>query len=47
MDDGITDIITGCIATGVACILIIDLAAQVRLRHISQKLDEMLPKTGK
>lgn len=36
------DIITGFIALAVACILVLDLAAQVRIRHVSEKLDQIL-----
>ncbi len=41
------DIITGFIAIGVACVLILDLAAQMRIRHLSQKIDQILAKVSK
>jgi hypothetical protein len=47
MDDIITDVIVGFTALGVACILAIDLAAQIRLRGIAEKLNQVLSKLGK
>lgn len=47
MDDVLADIISGFIGVAVACILAVDLGAQVRLRHMSQKIDKILEKLGK
>lgn len=41
------DLITGFVALGVACILLIDLVSQIRIGHIAQKLDEILQKLNK
>lgn len=41
------DLITGFVALGVACILLIDLVSQIRIGHITKKLDKILEKLNK
>lgn len=41
------DIVTGFIAIGAACILVLDLAAHIRISSVSAKLDQILAKLNK
>lgn len=41
------DLVTGFIAVGVACVLIIDLATQVRVNNLTHKIDQIIAKIGK
>lgn len=41
------DLVTGFVAIGVACILLIDLVSQLRIGQIGKKLDQILEKLNK
>lgn len=41
------DIVIGFIAVGIACVFVLELATQVRIRTLAGKMDELLKKAGK
>lgn len=41
------DLVTGFVAVGVACILLIDLVSQIRISQIRKKLDQIVEKLNK